>query len=256
MSDPVSGALLGSLAGAGIAAGGGIVTTAMNIDFQKEVNAHNEELMREAWAREDSAVQRRAADMDAAGFNPVLATGAAASSMPAVRAEAPQVRENIGLSAIQGAAAARDVMIKDKQAQLLQKQADSVELDNELKRRTIEPNAQVALERAAQAVRQTEGMAYDVTLKQVEMWLKSGEVRLQEQDIAVKEKWAQLSSALDYQIKEQNLKEAEAMALKAIALGQLTGQEARDYTQLGLSESVVDRIMKLIDLAIRLFSRR
>ncbi len=256
MSDPVSGALLGSLAGAGIAAGGGIITSAMNIDFQKEVNAHNEELMREAWAREDSAVQRRAADMDAAGFNPVLATGAAASTMPAVRAEAPQVRENIGLSAIQGAAAARDMMIKDKQAQLLQKQAESVDLENELKRKTLDPNVQVAIERAAQAVRDTEIKSIEATSKRIEMYLKAGEQRMQNQDIAVKEEWARLNAALDYQIKEVGLDQAKADLLRAIALGKLTGQEARDYTNLGISESVVDRIMKLIDLAVRLFSRR
>ncbi len=251
MSDVWGGILGGALAGAG-----SIWNNERNIAFQREVNTHNEALMREAWGREDTAVQRRAADMDAAGFNPVLATGAAASSMPAVRAEAPQARENVGLSAMQGAMLTKDMAIKDRQAQLLQKQADAVDLDNQLKQRTLDPNVQVAVERAAQAVRDTEIRGIEATTKQIDMHIKAGEQRMQQQDIAVKEEWARLSAALDYQIKEVGLDQAKADLLRAIALGELTGQEARDYTNLGISESVVDRIMKLIDLAIRLFSRR
>lgn len=246
----------GGVLGGALAAGGSIWNNERNIAFQREVNEKNEALMREAWGREDTAVQRRAADMDAAGFNPVLATGAAASTMPAVRAEAPEARENVGMSAIQGAMLTKDMAIKDRQAQLLQKQADAVDLDNQLKQRTLDPNVQVAVERAAQAVRETEIRNIEATTKQSEMYIKAGERRLQNQDIAVKEEWARLSAALDYQIKEAGLDQARADVLRAVALGKLTGQEARDYTNLGISESVVDRIMKLIDLAIRLFSRR
>ncbi len=247
--------VLGGILGGALAAGGSIYNNERNIWMQQQTNAQNERLMREAWGREDTAVQRRAADMEAAGFNPVLATGAPASSMPAVRAEAPQARENVGMSALQGAMLSKDMAIKDRQAQLLQKQADAVELDNQLKARTLDPNVQVAVERAAQAVRDTEIRSIEATSKQTDMWIKAGELRMQQQDIAIKEEWARLSAALDYQVKEVGLDQARADVLRAIAIGKLTGQEARDYTSLGISESVVDRIMKLIDLAIRLFSR-
>lgn len=84
----------------GIAAAGGITSGIsgianfglglMNYNYQKK-------LQNKMFQREDTAIQRRVADLRAAGLSPVLAAGAGASAGPVVSTTAPQV-DNLGLS--------------------------------------------------------------------------------------------------------------------------------------------------------------
>lgn len=76
---------------------------AMNIAMQRETNAQNELLMRESWGRDDNAIQRRAKDLTAAGMSPLLAAGAAASNSGVVSMSAPQSRQVVQRSGLEGA---------------------------------------------------------------------------------------------------------------------------------------------------------
>jgi len=67
-----------------------------NLDMQQSNLDYQRAIQQKAWSREDNAVQRRVADLKAAGLNPVLAAGSAANSGPIVSTTAPQ-RETINL---------------------------------------------------------------------------------------------------------------------------------------------------------------
>lgn len=76
----------------GISAGVNIAQGLFNMGSQAWQNHKNQENMEETWRREDSAVQRRAADLEAAGLSRTLAAGSAASSSAPIRMEAPQLK--------------------------------------------------------------------------------------------------------------------------------------------------------------------
>lgn len=80
--------LFGNLIDAGVS----YVTNKENLAFQKTALDKNEELTRESWMRDDNAVQRRVADLKAAGLSPVLAAGSAAGNSAPIKATPQESR--------------------------------------------------------------------------------------------------------------------------------------------------------------------
>lgn len=75
--------------------GWGIVTGAHNMWAQQEANRRNEALMRESWARDDTAYQRKVKDLKAAGLSPAVAYGGAgAGNSSVVRIEPEEWKGN------------------------------------------------------------------------------------------------------------------------------------------------------------------
>lgn len=109
----------------------------MNFGLQKEAFDWQKSAQYTTWAREDSAVRRRMADLKAAGINPILAAGQSAASSAPVKLGAPQREYHGADRAIAGMQTAMSLMQQKAeigrtaaQTKLLQTQKDQEEIKN------------------------------------------------------------------------------------------------------------------------------
>lgn len=77
-----------------------LIGTGLEISAADAANRKNEALMREAWNREDTAVERRMRDLTRSGINPLLAAGSAATSSGPVQQQSV-VKDNAGLQIVE-----------------------------------------------------------------------------------------------------------------------------------------------------------
>lgn len=89
----------------------GGIESAFNIGSSILNTKYNKEVQKETWRREDTAVQRRAADLKAAGINPLLAAGSAASTSSPIQVGTPR----LDTAPAYDRALAASQMIKQKQ---------------------------------------------------------------------------------------------------------------------------------------------
>lgn len=168
-----------------IGGGTGIIGAGINAWSQQRTNKKNEALMRESWARDDTAVQRRAADLEAAGMNPLLAAGGAAQSGSPIKLDAPQYGD-IATGAIEGAQKANAIATTQAQTQLIKNQADKVneekqgvKIDNVLKSQTLGSDVANAALKVELAELAKLSAQKDVDRKEIDNQLKKVELEVQ-----------------------------------------------------------------------------
>lgn len=84
-------------------AGANFIGSGLNFGLGLSTLRYQRELQREIFRREDTAVQRRVADLKAAGLSPMLAAGSAAGAGAAINVSAPQLNSNQFASALSDA---------------------------------------------------------------------------------------------------------------------------------------------------------
>lgn len=119
----------------------GIGTSIANTVGQYQQMNYMKEMQQESWRREDSAVQRRVADLGAAGLSPVLAAGSSASASSPITIGAPDhgdiqgnIRGAAEMVGLQKSIAKTEADTMKTNAEILKTQlaSDKLDLQNKL----------------------------------------------------------------------------------------------------------------------------
>ena len=142
--DPIT---TSAVIGAGANLVGGLFSSGANYKLGKKQLEWQKYAQNKTWEREDNAVQRRAADLNAAGFNKLLAAGSSAQASSPIHVDAPEAPDLSGignplLQYYQAKMAVRkqdaDVAQTKAQTELLRGQLATVSKNNELLQRTLD----------------------------------------------------------------------------------------------------------------------
>lgn len=173
----------------------------------REQQQYDRWLTQEMWSREDNAVQRRAADLKAAGMSPLLAAGASAQTGAMARSSAPESSTG-GLGQIVGMLAQSAGIAQSKaQTRLLEAnarkaevEADYLQREKDLALRSGEANAsyleqslQSRVDQQLAAARSAKSKAavneLDATLREMEQAGLATAAQLQYMEASIRKYW-------------------------------------------------------------------
>lgn len=103
----------------------GLGSDILNYSNQRSALNWQKSAQQTTWAREDNAVQRRVADLKAAGLNPVLAAGSAASSSTPISPIVP----HMAVTGLDKAAASQQLKINKSTQDILEHQKNKASAD-------------------------------------------------------------------------------------------------------------------------------
>jgi len=223
--------VLGSLISAGLNFAGNYLAhkeeqrqADQNLAFQREKLQYDKELQQQIFAREDTAVQRRAADLEAAGLSKTLAAGSGAGAGAVVHTEAPQRRasydklaamldtQQLLLNIMNLKKANADVQATNAQAELIRQQAENAQVDKLGKLQHIKLMEQEYGYKEAMNPLQLERIQLDNALSKLinpyRVEQLKNDVLLQTKDLSLKEQELELKK-LEKKAREMGIKRDE-----------------------------------------------